>query len=124
MDVHLTCRTRLRVTSNDVLDHNGPREDLRGLVHLMERVQHRLATRPTGHVVQVQLGHPLKRLGIEPVEDLVRQQGMHPPGREEVIIVRVDNVPDGTELVDQLISHERKCVRHFHPHPAVKPPRG
>jgi len=119
MDVHLTRRTRLRVTSNDVLDHNGPREDLPGLVHLMERVQHRLATRPTGHAVHAQLGHPLKCLGIEPGEDLVRQQGMYSPGREEVVVLRVEDVPDGTELVDQLMSHERKCVRHFHPHPAV-----
>ena len=35
-DVQLTRRTRLRVTSKDVLDHNGPREDLRGLVNLLK----------------------------------------------------------------------------------------
>jgi len=84
MDVHLTRRMRLRVPSNDVLDHNGPREDLRGLVHLVESIQHGLATRPTGHPVQVQLGHTPKGLGIKPGNDLVRQQGMHPTGRQEV----------------------------------------
>jgi len=71
----------------------------------MERVQHRLATRPTAHAVQVQLGHSLQRLGIEPGEDLVRQQGVYPPGREDVVVLRVDDVPDGTELLNQLMSH-------------------
>jgi len=95
MDVNLTRSARLRVTSDDVLDHNGPREDLRGLVHLKERVQQRLATRPTGHAVQVQ------------------------PGNEEVVVLRVDDVLDGPELAKQLMSHIRQCVRHLHPYPAV-----
>jgi len=88
-------------------------------VHLMERVQHRLAPRRTGHAVQIQLGHPLKCLGIEPGEDRIRQQGMYPPGREEVVVLRVVDVSDGTGLVDELMSYVRKCVRHLHPHPAV-----
>jgi len=119
MDVHLTRCTRLRVPSNDVLDHNGPREDLCGLVHLVESIQHCMATRPTGHTVQVQLGHAPKGLGIKPCKDLVRQQGMHPPGRQEVVILRIDDMPNGTELVNQLMSQVRQCSRHLHPHRAV-----
>jgi len=104
MDAHLTRRTRLRVPSDEDLDDDGPREDLRGLLHPMERVKHRLAARPTGHKVQVQLGHTPKACGINPVEHLVRHQSVHPPGRPEVVKLRVDYVSSGTELVDKLMS--------------------
>jgi len=99
MDVHLTRRTCLRAPLNDFLDDDGPREDLCGLAHLMERVQHIPAARPTGHKVKVQLRHAPKGCGINPGEDLVRQEGVHPIGRQEVEILRVDYVTSGTEHV-------------------------
>ena len=79
MSVHLTRRTCLRVPSVAVLDHDGPRGYLRGLVHLVENIQHCLAGGPTGQMVKVQLGHAPKGLGIKLGKDLVRQQGVHPP---------------------------------------------
>ena len=111
MSVHLTRRTCLRVPSVAVLDHDGPREYLRGLVHLVENIQHCLAAGPTGQMVKVQLGHAPKGLGIKLGKDLVRQQGVHPPGRQEVVLFRIDDMPSGTELVDQLVSQVRQCVR-------------
>jgi len=124
MDVYLTRRTRLRVPPDDVLDRNGPQKDLRGLAYLMERIQHSLAARPTGHLVQVQLAHAPKGCGIKPGKDLVRQQGMHPPGCQEVVILRINSMPSGTEIWDELVSHVRQCGRHLHSRPAAKPPVG
>ena len=119
MDVQLTRRTRLRAPSDGVPDDNGPRKDLRGLVHLLKRVQRSLVSRPTGHQVQVQLGHAPKGFGIKPGKGLVRQQGVHPPGRRKVEILRIHNMPSGTERFDELVSQVRQCVRHLHPHPSV-----
>ena len=116
--MYLTRLTRLRVPSDDVLDDGGPREDLRSLVKIMERVQHSPTARPTGHKVQVQLGYVPKGCGSRPGESLVHQQGVHSPGRSEIVVLRVDYVPSGTELVDNLMSYIRQCVWHFHPNPA------
>jgi len=101
------------------LDEDGPREDRCGLVLLLERVQHSLAALPTVHKVHVQLGHAPKGCGIQPGEDLVRQQGVRLPGLQEVAILRINDMQSGTEIVDVLLSQVRQRVQHVHPHPAV-----
>lgn len=107
MDVRLPRHTRLTIPTDDVPNETGPRGTVRCRVNLVEHVQHLPAARPTGHVMEVQLEHTPNGGGVETGEHMVGNQGARPPGRQEVLLLRVGDMPCCAEVVVELMGRLR-----------------